>query len=134
MSSLPYDESRRLTGCNPYFDGTGAALETMGEVPDESALARWRESITLACDALGWPSAEVVVRRHETGASLAFTAPADQLYAATEVNEWAWSTAAALPFSPRGEGLRLRATGSRSTERLRVSAKAGARSEVPEGQ
>jgi UDP-N-acetylmuramyl tripeptide synthase len=27
---------------------------------------------------------------HATGASLAFTAPIDQLYAATEINEWAW--------------------------------------------
>ncbi len=83
MSSLRYDESRRLTGCNPYFDGTGAALETVGEVPDDAALACWREQISLAREALGWPMGETIVRRHATGASLAFTAPADQLYAAT---------------------------------------------------
>ncbi len=39
---------------------------------------------------LGWSGAVVVVRPHGSGASLAFSAPEDQLYAATEVNEWAW--------------------------------------------
>lgn len=101
MAPLPYDESRRLTGCNPYFDGTGAALETVGHVADDAALARWREHVALAFEALGWRVGEVVVRRHATGASLAFTAPTDQLYAATEVNEWAWSAAFAFSFSLR---------------------------------
>ncbi len=45
-----------------------------------------------------------------------------------------WGGHVFFPFFLRGEGLHLRATGSRSTERLRVSAKAGARSEVPEGR
>src|SRR5690606_4309589 len=47
----------------------------------------------------------------------------------------------ALPFSPRapfsrlrGESMRLRATGSRIGERPRALARAGARSEVPEGR
>lgn len=43
--------------------------------------------------ALGWPSAEPVARIHATGAELALAAPADQLFAATEVNEWAWQRA-----------------------------------------
>ncbi|MEO6364710.1 MAG: Mur ligase family protein [Luteimonas sp.] len=100
--SLPYDESRRLTGCNPYFDGTGAALETTGGIPDDAAVAHWRQNISAARGALHWPPGVVMVRRHATGASLAFTAPADQLYAATEVNEWAWSCALAAP-TPRGD-------------------------------
>ncbi len=99
-SSPPFDESRRLTGCNPYFAGTGAALETLGAVPDDAELARWRDNISLARKALGWPMDQVVVRKHATGVSLAFVAPADQLYAATEVNEWAWSSAA---FEGRNE-------------------------------
>ncbi|MDQ3495192.1 MAG: Mur ligase family protein, partial [Pseudomonadota bacterium] len=49
--------------------------------------------IACARTALGWPHAAIVVRRHRSGASLAFEAPLDQLYAATEVNEWAWSHA-----------------------------------------
>jgi UDP-N-acetylmuramyl tripeptide synthase len=39
--------------------------------------------------ALGWPDGALVVRAHARGASLALTAPLDQLLAATEVNEWA---------------------------------------------
>ena len=87
----PYEDSRRLTGCNFYFAGTGAALETApGAVFDDATLARWHAGIAGARAALGWPDGEIVVRRHRTGASLAFAAPLDQLYAATEVNEWAW--------------------------------------------
>ncbi len=45
------------------------------------------------CRRLDWPSPVVVVRAHASGQSLAFTAPVDQLLAATEVNEWAWCAA-----------------------------------------
>ncbi len=90
----PFEDSRRLTGCNFYFPGTGAALEIAhGVVFDDAALARWREHIAMAREALGWMDTDVVIRPHRSGASLAFAAPADQLYAATEVNEWAWWSA-----------------------------------------
>ncbi|HTL99268.1 MAG TPA: Mur ligase family protein [Holophagaceae bacterium] len=46
--------------------------------------------------ALGWPEGPVCARAHAMGAALAFAAPEDQLYTATEVNEWAW-VAALLP-------------------------------------
>src|SRR3546814_2883975 len=96
----PYEESRRLTGCNFYFSGTGAALEAApGLSFDDAALARWRDNIDLAREALGWPDGEAVMRRHRSGVSLAFAAPLDCLYAATEVNEWAW-WAAVASFSP----------------------------------
>lgn len=90
-SELPFDESRRLTGSNLYFPGSGAALETLGPARfDEAALSGWRERIALVRATLGWPDAESVVRRHASGASLAFAAPLDQLYTAAEANEWAW--------------------------------------------
>lgn len=96
----PFDDSRRLTGANLYFAGTGAALETAPALAfDEATLERWQGNISVACTALGWPAGETLIRRHRSGASLAFTAPFDQLYAATEVNEWAWWSA--LP--PRNE-------------------------------
>ena len=38
---------------------------------------------------LGWRQPAAVARRHPGGASLAITAPYDQLFLATEVNEWA---------------------------------------------
>src|SRR3546814_18369603 len=69
----PYEDSRRLTGCNFYFSGTGAALEAApGLSFDDAALARWRDNIDLAREALGWPDGEAVMRRHRRGVSLAF--------------------------------------------------------------
>lgn len=60
-----------------------------------------------ACAALGWPRPEAVARVHATGAELALPAPLDQLFSATEVNEWAWQRALALagqdlpgPYAP----------------------------------
>jgi cyanophycin synthetase len=38
---------------------------------------------------LGWRHLQTVVRRHAAGVSLAIAAPCDQLFLATEVNEWA---------------------------------------------
>ncbi len=98
----PFEESRRLTGCNPYFAGTGAALEAArGLAFDEAALERWWRNVRDARAALGWPDGEIVVRAHASGASLAFAAPMDRLYAATELNEWAWYDALGLrPADP----------------------------------
>src|SRR3546814_18947672 len=94
----PYEDSRRLTGCNFYFAGTGAVLEAApGLSFDDATLARWRKNIAAASKALGWADGEVVVRRHHSGVSLAFAAPLDCLYAATEANEWAWWAAVLLP-------------------------------------
>ena len=60
-------------------------------------LAGWRARVERASRHLGWnhpPLAipvpqEIVARRHATGTSLAIAAPFDQLFTATEVNEWA---------------------------------------------
>jgi len=91
--NLPFDDSRRLTGANLYFDEAGAVLETVGDLPGEPLLAAWRQRIVAMRQALAWPDAALVVHRHARGASLAFAAPLDQLYSATEVNEWAWLAA-----------------------------------------
>ena len=102
MLPEPFEDSRRLTGSNLYFPGTGAALETArGLASDEATLAAWERNIGTARTTLGWPEEKIVLRRHRTGVSLAFIAPADQLYTATEVNEWAWWSAVDFPFSHR---------------------------------
>ncbi len=98
--SEPFEDSRRLTGANLYFDGSGAALEIApGVAFDRATLQRWRDNIARACVALGWPQRAVFVREHASGASLAFEAPLDQLYIATEVNEWALYSALGLHAS-----------------------------------
>ena len=66
-------------------------LETLGEGADDPChWDGWRERVQRLGTALGWPVDTVVVRPHPGGAALAFTAPSDGLYAATELNEWAW--------------------------------------------
>ncbi len=106
MSYEPFTDSRRLTGSNVYFASAGAALETAPQLAlDGTALERWQRNIIIAREALGWPDDAIVARRHATGASLAFAAPLDQLYTATEVNEWAWWKAIIIqtqdhPLSP----------------------------------
>lgn len=88
--SEPFEDSRRLTGANLYFDGAGAALEIAPDVKfDAAVLQRWRDNIARLRAALGWPAGALVVREHASGASLAFEAPLDQLYIAAEANEWA---------------------------------------------
>jgi UDP-N-acetylmuramyl tripeptide synthase len=56
---------------------------------DDPLLAAWRARVERVAAQLSWRHPQTVVRRHSTGASLAITAPGDQLFLATEVNEWA---------------------------------------------
>ena len=89
-------ESRRLTGPSLLLDRPGAILDvSLGSLnPDRAALA-WREAAGHLLHAVGWPGEEVAWRAFEGGLSLAFSAPVDCLYAATEVNEAAWRLAVA---------------------------------------
>ena len=72
-------------------------LEVVGIDLDEPLLAGWRARVERACRHLGWnaPSLAIpvprdsVARAHASGTSLAIAAPFDQLFTATEVNEWA---------------------------------------------
>ena len=68
----------------------------------ERAITRWRAAARRMLDAVGWEAERLAVRTYAGGASLALSAPPDALYAATEVNEWAWQEAAA-PGSPAFE-------------------------------
>ena len=47
----------------------------------------------MAVQALGWPAGPIVAVMHPGGASLALSAPPDQLLTATEINEWALAAA-----------------------------------------
>jgi len=67
-------------------------LETVGG-DDARVFAAWRHNVQSMREQLGWPDAPLRVRPHRGGAALALAAPIDQLFAATEVNEWAWMAA-----------------------------------------
>lgn len=87
-------DSRRLTGPNLVSDRPAAVLEV--DLPPgaaDAAVGLWREEARRALEALGWGGESLIVRQFPGGASLALTAPIDALYAATEVNEWAWTAA-----------------------------------------
>ncbi|MGD9599816.1 MAG: Mur ligase family protein [Steroidobacteraceae bacterium] len=98
---LLFEHSRRLTGSNLYFDAPGAVLETRGIDVDDALIADWHARVARGRGQLGWdeaalalhaarrPFASIVARRHRGGAALAIAAPVDQLYTATELNEWA---------------------------------------------
>jgi len=61
----------------------------VGVAVDEDLILAWRARVARAGSLLGWPQAEAVARKHAGGVSLAVAAPCDQLFLATEVNEWA---------------------------------------------
>jgi len=56
----------------------------------EAQCSEWEARLRAMLEALGWAEPSVVADRYASGASLAFTAPLDQLLTATEINEWAW--------------------------------------------
>lgn len=86
---MPYDDSRRLTGANLFFAHTGAVLEVVGVAIDDELQRSWRARVDRARAHLRWTETEAMARLHATGASLALAAPFDQLFLATEINEWA---------------------------------------------
>jgi len=89
-------DSRRLTGPGLLLDRPGAVLDVRlgGQDPDR-AVAAWKDAAHRLLGEIGWPDEELTTRRFPGGVSLALTAPVDGLYAATEVNELAWESAAA---------------------------------------
>jgi cyanophycin synthetase len=69
-------------------------LEVVGIDPDDALVAQWRARVARAVHRLGWDGEpRIVARRHAKGMSLAVTAPFDQLFTATELNEWALCSA-----------------------------------------
>jgi len=69
-------------------------LEVIRIEMDDALVAGWRQNVARARRHLGWdPDAACVARGHAGGMSLAIAAPFDQLFTATEVNEWALCSA-----------------------------------------
>jgi len=106
--TIPFEDSRRLTGANLYFPVPGAVLETaQGIFMDNAAIDRWRGEVERVRRELGWPQAETATRLRDGAGSLAIVAPIDQLFTATEVNEYALERAL-LPFPHREKVARQR--------------------------
>lgn len=99
MSARPVfrvTDSRRLTGPSLLLDGPGAILDArFGEADPVRVASAWQAALDRMLEAIGWSGAARAWRAYDGGASFAFAAPIDTLYAATEVNEWAFAAAAA---------------------------------------
>jgi cyanophycin synthetase len=105
-------DSRRLTGPNLLAHRAGAVIDARLENGEaEAAVDAWRQAARRMLDAVGWRGEELAVRRFGpggrggsggAGASLFLSAPVDCLYAATEVNEWAWEAAGAAVAAGAG--------------------------------
>ena len=88
-------DSRRLTGPSLLLDVPGAILDAELRGVDPGAFMQdWTVALLSMLEGLGWPRAAAGARPYRDGVSLAFAAPIDQLYVATEVNEWAFAAAA----------------------------------------
>jgi UDP-N-acetylmuramyl tripeptide synthase len=99
-----FESSRRLIGPNLYFSDCGAVLEV--GAASVAQCGEWEARLREMLHAMEWPEPLVAADRHTSGASLAFSAPIDQLFTATEINEWCWQSVACqtlalpLPMAP----------------------------------
>ena len=90
---MEFLDARRLTGPSLLFDEPGSILDIRCS-DDEAAqlIPAWETHVRRMLAELGLTYApEFVSLRLAGGISLGFTAPIDTLYAASEINEWAWA-------------------------------------------
>lgn len=96
MAIIELLDSRRLTGPNLVADGPGAVIDGRLDGGDVHRFREmWQARIHEVLDAVGWAAEASAERVYRGGITVFHSAPVDALYAATEVNEWAWATAAA---------------------------------------
>ncbi|MCB1032913.1 MAG: Mur ligase [Acidobacteria bacterium] len=88
-------DSRRLTGPNILWNRPGAVLDVALDLGTHAGpiVAGWEDAARPMLVAVGWGKEKLTSRTFRGGVSLALSAPVDALYAATEVNEWAWEAA-----------------------------------------
>ena len=93
---MEFIDARRLTGPSFIADGPGAILDVHCRADEAEAFARaWKRNVLTMHEALHWPTPVCVAKPLLGGVSVAFSAPIDALYAASEINEWAWAVTAA---------------------------------------
>jgi UDP-N-acetylmuramyl tripeptide synthase len=92
---MEFLDARRLTGPSLIFDGPACILDVACSPEDADRLVPvWADQVARMLEALDWPSAEFASVKLQGGVSMAFSAPIDQLYAGSEINEWAWAASA----------------------------------------
>jgi hypothetical protein len=92
---MEFLDARRLTGPSLLLDRPGSILDVRCTREDaEQLIPVWADHVARMLEELDWPSAQFSTLHLAGGVSLAFTAPIDALYAASEINEWAWAASA----------------------------------------
>ncbi len=103
---LAFDDSRRLPGPNRWFATPAVVLTALtSAASDDLALQAWAGRVQALCAALHWPDPQPHAQRHGSTATLAWVAPEDLLFTATEVNEWAWERSADEHTALAAQGL-----------------------------
>lgn len=93
---MEFLDARRLTGPSLLFDGPAAILDIACSAAEADRLAPfWRGQVERMHAELDWPACEFSRQDLSGGVSFAFTAAIDALYAASEINEWAYAECAA---------------------------------------
>ena len=89
---MEFLDARRLTGPSLLFDVPGTILDVQCTSEEaEQLIPLWENHVRRMLAELGWNDCEYQSVKLLGGVSLGFTAPIDALYAASEVNEWAWA-------------------------------------------
>ncbi len=89
---MEFLDARRLTGPSVLFDSHGTILDVACTATEARQLIpAWRRHVERMLAAIGWIDSQYADLVLEGGVSMAFTAPVDALYAASEINEWAWA-------------------------------------------
>lgn len=126
---MEFLDARRLTGISLIFDGPGTVLDVSCSAEDADRLIPvWQANVERMLAELGWSEAEFASRKLLGGVSMVFSAPIDALYAASEINEWAWAASAhelgedvALPdFAETATTLRASAAEEANPELMRL--------------
>jgi UDP-N-acetylmuramyl tripeptide synthase len=89
---MEYIDARRLTGPSLLWNKTGTILDVRASKEEADELVPfWESKVRQMLEAIGWSDESTCSWQLAEGISLAFSAPIDALYAASEINEWAWA-------------------------------------------
>ncbi len=89
---MEFLDARRLTGPSLLADVPGAVLDVACTAADADRLIPvWTRHVERMLADLDWTQCEFSSVKLSEGVSLFFSAAIDALYAASEINEWAWA-------------------------------------------